>query len=181
MTHIDCRSCNRDDRRSFLKKVAGVSAGLFGLGMTNRFFLEEAYGITPSSNRLYDAVLQIFYSGGPSQTDTWDPKPNSAISNVFNTINLGTRDIYGNDIHISEVFPKLASLVQNDPAIGLGIVRSMTHGNGSHSAGQTWMNCFWQSPVADIYPSTAAAMAAIASSRMASTSSARSGVTSTGS
>jgi hypothetical protein len=148
-------ACCRE-RRDFLKQGA---FGLLGMGLASQFFLRDAYGITPDLNaKKYDACLQIFYSGGPSQTDTWDPKPNST-SNAFNTINLGVNDIYGSPVHISDVFPDLANLAMNDPAVGLGMVRSMSHGNGSHSSAQQWMNCMWQSPVADLYPSISSAMA----------------------
>jgi hypothetical protein len=157
MANIRC-SCD-SDRRSFLKKTLGFTGGLFGMSLLNRFFMEEAYGITPDAGtQLYDACIQIFYSGGPSQTDTWDPKPGS-VNNYFPTISLGTNDIYGRGINLSDVFQNISNLVQNDSAIDLGIVRSMTHGNGSHSDAQRWMNCYWQSPVEAIYPSTAAAMA----------------------
>ncbi len=157
MSHDDC-SC--ENRREFLKKGAlGLTTGFFGLSMLTKFFLAEAYGITPdAATQKYDSVIQIFYDGGPSQTDTWDPKPGS-LNNVFNTINLGAQDIYGRPMMISEVFPQLANAVMNDPAIKLGVVRSMSHGNGDHDTAQSWMNCFWQSPVATVYPSTAAAMA----------------------
>ena len=154
-SHEDC--CNR---RELLKK-SGLSllGGAFGLSYLNLLFMEEARAITPDpATKLYDAVIQVFFDGGPSQTDTWDPKPGS-LNNVFPTINLGVQDIYGRPFQISNVFPNLANLVMNDPAIKLGAVRSMSHRNGDHDTAQQWMNCFWQSPVADFYPSTAASMA----------------------
>ncbi|MCO5170524.1 MAG: DUF1501 domain-containing protein [Planctomycetes bacterium] len=149
---------DRCDRREFLRK-AGLTTGVLGLSLLGDRFLREAYGVTPSANlKRYDAIIQIFYDGAPSQTDTWDPKPGSP-NNVFNTIDLGAQDIYGQRIRISEVFPNLASLVTSDAAIGLGIVRSMSHNNGDHDTAQHWMNCFWQTPAAALYPSTAAVMA----------------------
>lgn len=147
-------------RREFMKKTGKTLAtGFFGLSALNLLHLREAKGIAPDpTTQKYDAIIQIFYDGGPSQTDTWDPKPGSN-NNVFSTINLGSQDIYGNAMHISSVFPTLATLVGSDPMIKLGLVRSMTHNNGDHDTAQQWMNCFWQSPVADFYPSTAASMA----------------------
>lgn len=155
LDHDDC--CRR---REFLKK-SGLSlvGGMFGLSYLNMLYMQEAHAITPDpATKLYDAVIQIFYDGGPSQTDNWDPKPGST-SNVFPTINLGVQDIYGKPMHVTDVFPNLANLVQSDPAVSLGVVRSMSHNNGDHDTAQIWMNCFWQSPVAEFYPSTAAAMA----------------------
>jgi hypothetical protein len=81
-------------------------------------------------------------------------------NNVFPTLSLGKNDIYGKPIWLTNNFTKLANLVNTDPTnYGLGIMRSMHHGNGVHEIGQSYMNCFWQSPVATIYPSTAAVMA----------------------
>ncbi len=147
-------------RREFLRKAGlGLASGAFGLSLLSRCFMEEAYGITPDpALQKYDAVLTLWFEGGPGQTDTFDPKPGST-SNIFPTINLGANDIYGNPIAITNLMPSLANLFTNDPAIKLGIVRSLTHGNELHTLAQTWMNCFWQSPVANLYPSTAAVMA----------------------
>lgn len=153
-----CTSCDLE-RRDFLKKMGttGIALGVMGLSMQSRLFMEEAYGATPT-NPFYDACLQIFFSGGPSQTDTWDPKPGSR-NNVFNTINLGVKDPYGNDVRISEVFPTLANLAMNDPNVGLGCFRSMVHRNNSHGTAQMYMNSFWEGTLASMYPSTAAVMA----------------------
>ncbi len=142
-------------RRGFFKKVAalGLTTGVLGLGLGEQFFLREAYGVTPDpATQKYDSVIQIFYEGGPSQTDTWDPKPGSP-NNVFGTIALTANDIYGKPIKIAQHFADLATLVGSDPAIKLGLIRSMTHGNGDHVTAQKWAHCFWQSPVANLYPS----------------------------
>ncbi|RMG17441.1 MAG: DUF1501 domain-containing protein [Planctomycetota bacterium] len=159
MTHINC-GCD-EKRRDFLKKVgkSGLALGFMGLSMQSDIFVQRAFGEVPRKNALYDCALQIFFSGGPSQTDTWDPKPGENV-NQFNTINLGVNDKYGNPIQISEVFPNLANLVMNDANVGLGLLRSMSHGSNSHGNGQQYMNCFWKGTTfADMYPSTAAVMA----------------------
>jgi len=109
-------------------------------------------------NAFFDCALQIFFSGGPSQTDTWDPKPGSS-SNQFGTINLGVKDKYNEDVLISEVFPNLAGLVQNDANVNLGLIRSVTHSSNSHTNGQIYMNNFWRGALSGVYPSTAAVMA----------------------
>src|SRR5579872_3638125 len=147
-------------RRDFLKRVGlGLTGGAFGLSVFSRFLMQEAYGITPDpALQKYDAAITLWYEGGPGQTDTFDPKPGST-SNIFPTIDLGAKDIYGNPLQVTNLFPNLSNLFLNDPAIKLGVVRSLTHGNELHTLAQTWMNCFWQSPVANLYPSTAASMA----------------------
>ena len=146
------------DRRDFLKRVgmAGLALGAFGMTLERQLFLQQAYGIEPVAPH-YDACLTVFMNGGPSQTDTFDPKPGSP-NNVFNTIDLGLNDVYGQPIRISDVFPTLATKVQSDAAVGLGLIRSMTHGNGAHEPAQKYMNAFWEGPLADVFPSTAAVM-----------------------
>lgn len=157
MAQHDCESGFCASRRDLLKiGAAGITWGMFGLSLPNSIFLREAYGVTPV-NPLYDAAIQIFYDGGPSQTDTWDPKPGSP-NNVFQTIDLGTKDIYNQNIRISNVFPNIAGLL-NDPAMGLGVMRSVMHGNGDHGNAQAYMNNFWGSVLTNMYPSTAAVMA----------------------
>ena len=76
MTHRDDCGC---DRRDFLKQTGlSLATGFFGLNMVEKFFMEEAYGLEPNAaTQKYDSIIQIFFSGGPSQTDTWDPKPGS--------------------------------------------------------------------------------------------------------
>jgi uncharacterized protein DUF1501 len=153
-----CTQGCEEDRRDFLKNVgkAGLAFGVMGMSLGRQNFIQEAYGV-PQVNPFFDCALQIFFSGGPSQTDTWDPKPGSR-NNVFNTINLGIKDEYGDDIQISEVFPNLANLVMSDPNVGLGLFRSMSHQNNSHGNGQRFMNCFWEGAPSTMYPSTSAVM-----------------------
>jgi hypothetical protein len=142
-------------RRTLLK--AGTLA-LLSLGLPGRFFAGEAFGLSPDpTQQKYDSVIQVFMTGGPSQTDTWDPKPGSP-NNIFNTIDVGAKDIYGAPIKVAQHFPNLVNLLHNGPQYGLGILRSVVHGNGSHDFAQMFMNCFWQSPVGENYPSTAAVM-----------------------
>jgi hypothetical protein len=140
-------------RRTFLKTMG---FGVFGLTLGHRLFLGEALGVTPT-NPFYDAMIQIFYEGGPSQTDTWDPKPGSK-NNIFNTIAINGNDIYGKQIVVAEHFPNVTALLQ-DKNFGLALFRGMSHGNGEHQTSQEYMNCFWGTQVAPRKPSTLAVMA----------------------
>lgn len=159
MAH-DCNSGFCTSRRDLVKMgAAGLTWGLFGLSLPNVLFMREAQASVPMDTTIqrYDAIIQIFYSGGPSQTDTWDPKPGSK-NNIFNTIDTGAKDVYGNKFLVAQHFPGLVSLL-NDPAFGLGVIRSMTHGNGNHGTAEQYMNNFWGNPLTNNYPSTAAAFA----------------------
>jgi hypothetical protein len=158
MAH-DCDKGFCASRRDMIKMgLGGLTWGAFGLSLPNMLFQQRAFGLTPDPTiQKYDGFLQIFYQGGPSETDTWDPKPGSK-NNIFNTIDTGAKDVYGNPMLVAQHFPGIVGLL-NDPAFGLGIVRSMTHGNADHATAESYMNCYWGTPLATQYPSTAAAMA----------------------
>ena len=80
-------------------------------------------GSTTGFGRAKSCIL-IFQWGGPSQLDTWDPKPDApdAIRGEFGTI--GTRTP---GIRIAEHFPRLATRTDR-----LAIIRSMTHDDPAH-------------------------------------------------
>src|SRR5581483_6552513 len=169
MSQHDCNEKICTTRREMIKAGAAAATwGLFGLGLPQMLFMQEAYGFAPDpTTKKYDAVIQCFMTGGPSQTDTWDPKadPNPIAgaqpgqpgyvspNNVFPTLSLGKNDIYGKPIWLTQNFTNLANLINSDPTnYGLGMIRSMHHGNGVHAIAESFMNCFWQSPVANLYP-----------------------------
>jgi len=70
------------------------------------------------------SCILIFLWGGPSQLDTWDPKPNApeGIRGPFRTISTNVPGI-----SISEHFPLLAQQAHR-----LSIVRSMNHDDAAH-------------------------------------------------
>ena len=149
-------------RREFLQRLGqtGVALGFMGVSLPHLLAIKEATGGVAPENALYDAYLSIYFEGGPSQTDTWDPKPGQAAQNVFPGINLGVNDAYGQPMLISNVFPRLATLSMNDPAIKLGTIRSFWHGSNDHGQGSMYMNGWWRSnALVQQYPSVASVMA----------------------
>ena len=154
--HCDCTSeHSREITRRKLLELSGkgVALGALGLSLPGLMHMQEAYGLTPE-NPFYDGVLCVTFNGGTGTIDSLDPKPGSN-NNVFNTINLGANDVYNQPIVLSEVLPNLANLVQNDPAVGMGIVRSMWHGSNNHGNGQAMMAAFWRGQLLNSYPSQA--------------------------
>ena len=108
----------RASRREVLKAGAAAAGwGAVGLALPKLFFSNQAFGATPDAAlKKYDAVIQVFMTGGPSQTDTWDPKPETPDYNVFPWFQLGVDDIYGKPIYLSnyarpDLSPGLTSFV----------------------------------------------------------------------
>ncbi|HTL34274.1 MAG TPA: DUF1501 domain-containing protein [Kofleriaceae bacterium] len=151
------------NRRDMLRwSLAGLGTGVLGLnflsGCTSDDPTESQESAITPTNAFYDAVIQVFFGGGPSQTDTWDPKPGSTSALFPTTINLGMNDKYGVPIQIGSVFPKIAAAVQGGTA-GLGIVRSLVHTNGDHDAATLATQSFWRTiGPASLYPSVASVL-----------------------
>jgi hypothetical protein len=145
-------------RRDFLKLGSlGLLWGVGGLSLPG--VLARRADAATRVDPLYDSVVQLFLDGGPSQTDTFDPKPGFA-GNAFDTLSLGVKDSKGADVRVSKVLEELVRLVESDPrTFGLGIVRSVVVDTGDHGGAQQRFNCFTYGGVVDDIPSTASVMA----------------------
>src|SRR5262249_23075247 len=112
------------DRREVLR--AGCLS-LCGLGLADLLASSAARGASRERSRSEGrakACILLFMCGGPSQRDTWDPKPDAPdeVRGEFKPI--ATR-VPG--IRISEHFPRLAELADQ-----YAILRSMTHDDPAH-------------------------------------------------
>ncbi len=108
--------------------IQAGSIGLLGLGMNHVAGLRAcAEETAPSPARKHKAVIFIFLSGGLSQHDSFDPKPDAPddIRGEFAPISTRTPGI-----QISEHLPMLAA--QSDK---WALVRSLTHPYNEHSIG----------------------------------------------
>lgn len=107
-------------RRTFLR-VGGLSLG--GLTLGQMAALQDATAGIPDlvSDR---SVIFVFLHGGPSQTETFDPKPHAPAGVRSATGDIGT-SIPG--IRFGATFPKLASRAHL-----FSIVRSFQTGDGNH-------------------------------------------------
>ncbi len=112
---------HRANRRDLLRagSLATIGLGLPEL-MAGRALASSSL---PGFGKAKSCIL-IFQWGGPSQLDTWDPKPDapSAIRGPFASIETKTPGI-----RISEHFPMLAQRTDK-----LAIVRSMSHDDPAH-------------------------------------------------
>lgn len=77
-------------------------------------------------------VIWLYMAGGPSQYETFDPKPNAPVEirGVFNPI---ATNVPG--VQICELLPRVAGIVDK-----LAIVRSMATDDPNHESGGYWVN-----------------------------------------
>ena len=117
---------SRPSRREAIRAGALTLTGL-GLPGLLRARTETTGGAAPRYSNGFGrakACILIFQWGGPSQLDTWDPKPDApeAIRGSFAVIRTNTPGVF-----ISEHFPRLAAQTHR-----LAIVRSMSHDDPAH-------------------------------------------------
>ncbi len=103
--------CDGLSRRDFLH--AGSLAYL-GLGLTDLLGLKARGAVTKDVN-----CIMLFLVGGPSQLDTWDPKPN-APAEIRGPYKPIPTNVSG--IQISEVFPRMAKHADK-----YALVRTLNH------------------------------------------------------
>ena len=110
-------------RRDFLR--VGVLSFL-GIHLPQFLRLKQAIGATQSADRAKaNSCLLFWLDGGPSQIDTFDPKPNSSFKSIPTNVP---------GVHFCELLPKLSQRMDK-----LAVIRSMhteenNHGEGTHFA-----------------------------------------------
>jgi hypothetical protein len=113
-------------RREFLSAAASAAAGGALL----------AAAPAPSRSRLVasaDSVIFLMLTGGPSQLDTWDPKPD-APSDVRSPFAAIPTKVPG--VRVTELFPKMAGIADK-----FALVRSVHHTDSPiHEVGFQWVN-----------------------------------------
>lgn len=103
-------------------------AGGFGLSLDQILRGKEAAG-----NRSKDtAVIQVWLGGGPSQFETFDPKPDAPIEirgpyGTIPTLHSGVR--------FCETMPRTANVVDRAT-----IIRSIAHGENGHFVAAHWLS-----------------------------------------
>lgn len=105
------------DRRSFLR--SGV-AGLLGACLSDSLLHAPSWADAPTP-KVKNCIL-LWMDGGPSQLDTFDPKPGTVNGGPTKALDTSVRGI-----RFSEHLPRLAERMNK-----LTLVRSMTSTEGSH-------------------------------------------------
>lgn len=109
-------------RRGFLK--AGM-LGTAGLSLAE-VLRSDAQSARTSPQRDH-AVIILWMRGGPSQHETWDPKP-AAPAEYRGAFGAISTNVPG--IQIVDLLPRCAQMMDK-----WSIIRSLHHGNAGHSAG----------------------------------------------
>jgi len=118
--------CDGVTRRELLR-VGSVAFG--GLTLPGLLRSEAARGERRSSP--VRSVVILYLSGGPSQLDMWDLKPDAPVE-IRGTFQPISTNVPG--IQISEHMPRMAKLADK-----YTIVRSMSHTEGDHIRGGYWV------------------------------------------
>jgi len=141
-------------RRDFLQRT-GMGFGAMSLAALFGINCGDAIGATAAASgplapkqphfpAKAKAVIHIFASGGPSQVDTWDPKPELkkfdsqtipghdglAFGSPFEFKKMGK-----SGVEVSEIFPKLGEVIDE-----MAIIRSLWTDIPAHEVAQRFMN-----------------------------------------
>lgn len=92
------------------------------------------------------SVILVYLDGGPAQTDTFDPKPDTSRDYYGNFKRVAQTNVEG--IYIGEKLPLLAGMADK-----YSLVRSLTHGVNAHETGHYAMITGDLSGGSVVYPS----------------------------
>lgn len=103
-------------------------------------------GISGIEAQRAKSVILVYLDGGPAQTDTFDPKPNTSRDYFGNFKGVIDTNVEG--IQIGEKLPLLAGIADK-----YSLVRSLTHGVNAHETGHYAMITGDLSGGSVVYPS----------------------------
>ena len=132
------------DRRGFVK------AGALGMaGLTLPSLLKAESSSDPAKVCREKSVIILWQRGGPSQHETWDPKPD-APQEYRGAFGSTPTNVPG--IHICDLLPKCAKMMDK-----FSVIRSLFHTDAGHSAGDQIMFTGYPpnkaNPNENVYPS----------------------------
>jgi hypothetical protein len=118
------RSLLRQNRRGFLKSGFLASAGF---GLSDLLRLESSARAAGKPTSRDKSVIILWMRGGPSQHETWDPKPD-APEEYRGSFGAMSTSVPG--IQICDLLPMSAKIQHK-----YSIIRSLHHTDAGHSAG----------------------------------------------
>lgn len=125
--HANHHGCREFRRLSRVNRREFLQAGSFGIGgLTLADLLRhEAHAANPTTHE--HSVIILWMRGGPSQHETWDPKPAAPVEYRGD---FGAMSTAVPGIQICDLLPRCAKIMDK-----WSIVRSLHHDNAGHSAG----------------------------------------------
>ena len=130
-------------RRSFLQATSAGGLSFFGSSIWSSLFA------APSETAKAKSCILIFLEGGPSQIDTFDPKPGAATAGSFEAIDTKLAGV-----KFAQHVPRLAELADK-----LAIVRSLTSMEGDHDRAQSLIHTGYRPNPRLQYPSMGSTVA----------------------
>lgn len=112
------------------RAVCGTMAGTVGSAVSA--FADSAATSLPASFGRAKSVIWLYLSGGPSQYETFDPKPEAPVEIRGSFSPIATR-IPG--VHFSELLPRTATIADR-----LAVVRAFSTDDPNHESGGYWIN-----------------------------------------
>jgi hypothetical protein len=122
LLHVNLNREGRVTRRALLQLAGGGFAGAAGLGVLRSLGLNAEE--MKKSGR---ACILCFLSGGPSQLETFDPKPGHSNGGPTKTIQTGIPGV-----EFAEYWPKMAALTKQD----VSVIRSVAGREAAHERGR---------------------------------------------
>ncbi|WP_145263361.1 DUF1501 domain-containing protein [Calycomorphotria hydatis] len=132
-------NCSSDSRREFLQLVSGG-----GLS-----FLLPAMSVRASERRGDErptSLITVWLQGGPSQLETWDPHPGTAIGGPTQAIETSL-----SGVRIAEHYPQVAEQLEH-----LSVIRSLTSKEGDHERGSYFLKTGYRPDPTLTHPSLGA-------------------------
>ncbi|MFP6574448.1 MAG: DUF1501 domain-containing protein [Pirellulaceae bacterium] len=126
-SHHDRQGCREFRRQLRLSRREFLTAGSLGLGGLSLADLLRQQASGAATPKIDHSVIILWMRGGPSQHETWDPKPLAPIEYRGAFGATGT-SVPG--IQICDLLPQCAKIMDK-----WSIVRSLHHDNAGHSAG----------------------------------------------
>ena len=130
-------------RRSFLPATSLGGLSYFGSSIWSSLFAAQS-----EMSKAKSCIL-IFLEGGPSQIDTFDPKPGAATAGSFEAIDTKLAGV-----KFAQHVPRLAELADK-----LAIVRSLTSMEGDHDRAQNLIHTGYRPNPRLQYPSLGSTVA----------------------
>lgn len=150
-------NCGRMSRREMLGQGA-LGLGGFFLGSQLCAAAKPDAAVSPGEKPKREAkakaVIQIWLSGGPPHTDTFDPKPDAGADYTGPLKSYLETNVSG--IRIGEKLPKLAKLADK-----YSLIRSATHGVAGHETASYMMQTGRRPGGRLVYPAIGAMCAAL--------------------